>query len=373
MVRGLAALEVVLYHLRLIFLVSYPAVEQHTLVVRTSYFLAGMGHQAVMLFFVLSGLLIGPGVIESVTAGKWSWRKYAVNRTTRLCIVLFPVLLMTAALDGVGERLPGSHVYFIPTPNDLTSVVQREGLKTMACNALYLQSIYCESYGADPPLWSLNFEFWYYVLFPLLVWTLAFRTPWGMRIGYAIALAGVSYFVGSYFLRNFPIWLAGVAVALWYSRKPGGGEPNPAEPNPRRWVGLRLAVFGAAFLAISAVSIAKGASQFFHIDTDYLVALPAALFVATLLRADGSLIGKEPGGIYYRLAHWIAGFSYTLYLLHYPILIFIRAVLHTERTQPSVSRTMLQACIGVVTVGLCYLFSRLTEAHTAKVRGLMLG
>ena len=64
MIRGLAALEVCLGHLRGFFLVDYGQ-TQGGLAAKLFYTLTGMHHQAVMIFFVLSGFLVGGSVIRA--------------------------------------------------------------------------------------------------------------------------------------------------------------------------------------------------------------------------------------------------------------------------------------------------------------------
>src|ERR1039458_3880308 len=79
LVRGLAALAVMLGHVRSLFFVEYAQVEHRNLFLQGIYFLTGFGHESVMIFFVLSGLFIGPNVLESVRQGRWSWKRYSAH------------------------------------------------------------------------------------------------------------------------------------------------------------------------------------------------------------------------------------------------------------------------------------------------------
>ena len=103
--RGLAALAVLAGHLRSFVFVDLPDVQNHNTVTSAFYALTGLGHQAVMVFFVLSGFLIGNSVRQAAMRGDWSWRRYAIQRLTRLWVVLLPALLITAALDHLGVLL----------------------------------------------------------------------------------------------------------------------------------------------------------------------------------------------------------------------------------------------------------------------------
>src|SRR5437870_4126829 len=106
-VRGFAALTVVVGHIRGLFFANWVSLPSYsrTPVLNLFYFLTGLGRQAVMVFFVLSGFFIGWSVISSVRSGRWSWRGYLVRRLTRLGIVLVPALLLTALWDLAGIGL----------------------------------------------------------------------------------------------------------------------------------------------------------------------------------------------------------------------------------------------------------------------------
>ena len=79
---------------------------------KTFYFLTGLGHQAVMVFFVLSGFLVGGHVYTAVAEGRWSWPDYLIKRLTRLWIVLLPALVLTAIWDRIGITVTDSSMYF---------------------------------------------------------------------------------------------------------------------------------------------------------------------------------------------------------------------------------------------------------------------
>jgi hypothetical protein len=59
--RGLAALLVVVEHLRAFLFVPFPQVVSPGVITKAFYLVTGLGHQAVMIFFVLSGFLVGGG------------------------------------------------------------------------------------------------------------------------------------------------------------------------------------------------------------------------------------------------------------------------------------------------------------------------
>ena len=74
LVRGAAALLVMLGHLRNLFFVDFSEVASNANpLVKLVYLATGFSHYAVMIFFVLSGFLVGGGVLRGRIDGKWSW------------------------------------------------------------------------------------------------------------------------------------------------------------------------------------------------------------------------------------------------------------------------------------------------------------
>lgn len=88
--RGLAALTVLFYHVRgssWVELGILP-VAQRSLASEVFFGLNRLGNEAVMVFFALSGFLVGGKVIERIRGGRFDAGHYAVDRATRILIPL---------------------------------------------------------------------------------------------------------------------------------------------------------------------------------------------------------------------------------------------------------------------------------------------
>src|SRR5690242_13128033 len=83
MVRGAAAVVVLLFHVRYRFFLDYADVSNPTLVDRAWYVATAFGHDAVMVFFVVSGLLVGAAAMQACRTGRWRWSDYATARLVR--------------------------------------------------------------------------------------------------------------------------------------------------------------------------------------------------------------------------------------------------------------------------------------------------
>lgn len=61
LIRGCSALLVCMGHLRNAILVDYAELIHPSIAIKAIYFITSFGHQAVMIFFVLSGYFVGGG------------------------------------------------------------------------------------------------------------------------------------------------------------------------------------------------------------------------------------------------------------------------------------------------------------------------
>ena len=100
LIRALAAMAVFLQHLRTLIFISYsngPA----GFFKKTFYFLTGFSHEAVVIFFVLSGFFITGVVVNAWESGKFYFLNYGLDRLIRLWIVLIPGLMLTFIADRI--------------------------------------------------------------------------------------------------------------------------------------------------------------------------------------------------------------------------------------------------------------------------------
>src|SRR5277367_4953881 len=102
LIRGVAAWAVMWGHLQALFFVDFPQIQNPSLFLKAVYFLTGFGNEAVFVFFVLSGFLISTAIFSRQGSGNWSWRNYAIDRSSRLYVVLIPGLLFGLLWDKFG-------------------------------------------------------------------------------------------------------------------------------------------------------------------------------------------------------------------------------------------------------------------------------
>jgi peptidoglycan/LPS O-acetylase OafA/YrhL len=314
LLRGLAAFLVLLEHWRNLFFVDFPQLIRHRLIFAVPYLLSSAGHQAVVVFFVLSGYFISGAVFRAVERNQWLWSDYLLRRLVRLWVVLVPALLLCLLWDKLGIYLGHSPaLYGGNVNNHMTgNIHQLLAPSTFFGNLFFVQSILVPVFGSDGALWSLANEFWYYILFPLGLFTLRRATPIAHRLLYASLFFLVAWFVRGGILSGFPIWLMGTLLLFL---------PKPSfAPSLTRCLRPIAAVFYAVvFFALTKVHSIPG------LLSDYLLTLFTFPFLWLLLSADRAPVSQAAKAVY--ASRELARFSYTLYAVHTPLLVFFVSLL----------------------------------------------
>ena len=348
LLRGLCAVEVAAAHLRAEFFPGLRAMADPPLAYQALAFFTGFAHQAVVLFFLISGWLVGGGLLGKIGRPQ-ALQAYAIDRLSRLWTVLVPTFVLMLVFGVLAGQLIPNTIDYSPSNN--------YSLLSFAGNLVGLQTVTMEPFGANFPLWSLANETWYYLMFPLLLVLVAGSTPvrrvLAMLTLVAIALA-LPYDMTLYFL----VWLLGAI----FSRL------RVDCSNAVRW--LMLAVFGAvaAYFRLAGYNDDMTAASFVQ---DLVYSLVFLLFLCSMhIKADPAsrrMIRLRSAATFF------AEFSFTLYVFHIPL---IRLMQHVGlsvwggyRLSPSswVDYGIYFSLLGVVLV-LSYGSYLLFESHTPKVR-----
>lgn len=180
------------------------------------------GQESVITFFLLSGFVI-----------HYSWslsrdqrfRAYFLKRFARLYVPLLVVLPLTWLISA---WLQGR--WISPDfPTLLGNLFMLQDLKDDTRPGALV-----EPYMGNLPLWSLSYEWWFYMLyFPLVTWIRDAGWRSALVFGVSIA-AAIAYTLESVYvlrvLMYFAIWWSGVWLAdIWLARqKIGFGDALPA-------------------------------------------------------------------------------------------------------------------------------------------------
>lgn len=314
------------------------------------YFAAQFGHQAVILFFVLSGFWIARSVARRMEEG-WSWRSYLLDRLARLLPVLIPTLILGGLLDAIGT-------FWLQTPTHLgqtaTYVLRKNigadlSLFTLFGNLMFLQFL-VEPYGSNGPLWSLAYEFWFYIWFPALWLTIRLRSP-----SLALSTFMLGWLVPPLALA-FLSWLSGAAafgVVQWLR-----GRQRP----PRALCWFALLVTGLCLATVLVLAR-------FGADTwkDPVLALVFAAFLIMLI-----VVNPREMAMARPVARYGADASFSLYATHFPVMAFAAGLaVGPARLAPNMYGQALVAIILLGSAIIAWWFARCTESQTGKLRSLI--
>jgi peptidoglycan/LPS O-acetylase OafA/YrhL len=315
------------------------------------------GHQAVVSFFVMSGYLVGGAVVAQIRKQKPFLQEYFIHRFARIYVVVAPAIALTFLLDQTGRiYFPDAGIY------DLPAFHGHFTLSTLFGNLTSLQGIWADFYGTNGPLWSLACEFWYYVTFPLLLLPFARNYPPLLRFGgFALGLILVALLATpvSWFSLGYLLWVIGAGATLL------------TRPLIRsRWAALALYI--VAIIPVRLLVRGPILDEYPWLPTaaDILMTLLFANLMATLRfsPANGWPLLKP------QFHKRLADFSFSLYSIHMPALVFCRALVDHFYGRGWASALATPAHWGALgaamtaTVATAYVFSRFTEAQTGAAR-----
>jgi peptidoglycan/LPS O-acetylase OafA/YrhL len=311
--RGLAAFYVMVGHARWLLWEGYEGFQRHpasysAINKALVYFftLFKYGHEAVLFFFVLSGFVIHLRYARRIAgqgmAAKFDWAAFVWRRARRLYPPLLAAMALALVLDNIGKAA-GFSIYNQDTPYPVinTSLISHLDGVTALGNLAFVMNTYVPVFGCNGPLWSLKFEWWFYMIYPAF-WWLSRRS-----IALATALmAGL--FVASFFPAGWPLRLLHdvfTAMLAW-------------------WLGALLAdifagrlawrwhwvAFGAGLAGLLALRFAGGLHD-----------LGMGLMFSAVL-AGGFLLEEQKTRLrWLEKLKPLGDMSYTLYVTHFTVLV----------------------------------------------------
>ncbi len=281
--RGISALVVALAHGMAIFIEPLlPGVDLNV-------FLVTAAQASVMVFFALSGFLIGKSIAGNIArGGEFDLGAYARARALRIYpplvfAVLFTMLLVWLARIGLTQAL---------VPRAFTSTFEQAFGSLMLMNGFLSPTL-----SINGPLWSLSIEVWYYVIAGLCFT----RRP--VLVLAAMALFASGAFFSRYFVAYSPVWFAGLLLSFVH--------PRLAHKRAAAIVVLAAgALLAAAAWALRQYAWSKADESIVLFNVCFGLAFALGL----VLLVNGSRLRL-------RFLSGTAAYSYTLYLIHFPLLV----------------------------------------------------
>lgn len=336
--RFSAAFVVVICHARGSSFVEYGRLEQkyHSLLVATAFAFSRVGQEAVILFFVLSGFLVGGRSLQRAINQSFSLFCYSIDRVTRIYMPLLPALVLTACL-------------LLYRGENLCPLV-------FCGNLVGLNGVFVEDYGGNSPLWSLAFEIWFYVMWGSVLGLTTLKKRLARAIAWLLILASLAVFTRLQPLFLF-CWLLGVLGTI--------GRPANTK-------GLKLLVAG--FIIVCATVILQLSSDTVSLNVGLLNKYLPSDSISILILASGYVMllrsistWRPQRGmltVFERSGTLLASWSYSLYLTHFPVLNICELIIpgrSSEVSFTSVSIFVLRILVCIIFgIILYYFFERKT-------------
>lgn len=270
----------------------------------------GLGHAAVMVFFILSGYVIHyvadtrePTVVL-----------FAASRIARIYSVVIPALFFTILIDILLE--------YFGQQGEVRAYQLTAPWKYLPFFLLFMSDFWFlhEEVFSNAPFWSLSYEVWYYVAFALF-----FYLRGRPRTVLIVILALV---VGPRLWLLFPLWALGAWIYQAHR-----ADDRPAGRRMSR--GLAFVIFCASLAGLCAfigfginqqldvladrmsggtLGLYLRRSQFFLADFFLGILIGANIFAARYCGFNFKILSPAIG--------FLAGNSFTIYLMHLPLMEF---------------------------------------------------
>lgn len=318
--RGLAAFYVMVGHVRWL-LIAPNADFFKTPVSGLDKFLIYLvsifrfGHEAVFVFFLLSGFVIHLSISKQIVLTgklKFTFKDYFFKRFRRIYPPFIVALTVTFVLDSIALNLE------FPSHNHTTiySIINESfnfafSLPSLIGNLLFSYPQHAIIWGSDGPLWSLKYEWWFYMLYPLFLAINKWNSITSFVVVYAIkllsfAILPVNTLLGDV-LYFFDLWFIGAIMADIYTKR--------ININIKYLIPLVLlfpcCLFRETWLSYLPVNTWRYCGNI-------LFGLGIIGIIATCISFDKNIVKMRLA----KLLLFLGDISFSLYVIHLPFLLF---------------------------------------------------
>jgi len=331
---------------------------------KVSRLFLGLGPSAVLVFFFLSGYLVGGNEIVNLIRKKLNFSHYVFNRLTRLWIVLLPALLATFALNAFTCGNSRISLYCM-ADSELASHAKippqtSQKISDLISNAFFLQPFKGTQWGGNGPLWSLSYEFWYYLVFFSIISVVSYLLKREISFGLIpnlLVLFVASRILDLDWLILGIIWLSG-ALAAYFLKLDSFVSFTRKYQKP---IALKLTLLTFTF-TLPALICLKLLPRF--------ISFPIAIVFLTIaisltqnehtIDLNGSLRKTIVRGSEY---------SFSLYLTHFPLIALATSLfVPVDRWRMSPFGILILMLLTLGALLTAYGFAWLTEFNLTQVR-----
>jgi peptidoglycan/LPS O-acetylase OafA/YrhL len=262
---------------------------------------------------VLSGLAVA---LPPLNRGDFDWRAYYPRRMIRLLLPVTASIVLAVIVISVSLHDPSTAPSGWAAESSFGGIHWRDATRDL--------DVLVSSDAYNNPLWSLRYELLFSILLPLYVVVAAFagRWWWAVTIGAGIAI-GAGLLIGDANWVYLPVFLLGTLMAARLAGLQSLGR-NRLPPRWRLVLGIALLLLGIALLeARWELTPLRPGSESLMSATQLLSVFGAALIVLVAIAWAPFARFLE-----LRFVQWLGRISFSLYLVHVPILIATAWFLH---------------------------------------------
>ncbi|WP_162341286.1 acyltransferase family protein [Paenibacillus paridis] len=360
--RGLAALAVMVGHFLMVFtpivqntsglgLLDYPL----NLLKYTPLHAIWGGHEAVIMFFLLSGFVLS---LPFFSDRQQNYTKYVIKRICRIYIPFIVALFIAIALR---------EILFVSKLTDLTTYynnlwVAPPDMKSILHHLLFVGNYNTTRY--DPILWTLVHEMRISLLFPFVMLAIV-KGGWKIGLPLAIALSvGATVMLDIFetrFMTNFIVslhyasfFIVGALLAKYQ------GKLRAIFARMNSWWGALLLIVALCCYSFKWIGYGEDFHDMFmpH-GGDWMTALGASIFIIAAL--SSVRLSRQ---LQRRPLLFLGKISYSLYLYHMIVLLSLIHLLNGEMDKTFIVVIAFAASFGAG--ALSYYFVELPSIRLGK-------
>lgn len=341
LLRFASALLVVMCHYRGNFFIEYSllSVEDKNIFTQIFYFIGKLGNEPVVVFFVLSGFLVGGKAMQRILNNEIDVKSFFLDRFTRIMLPLLAalVLMITIAII-LGDPIPFKDI--------LGSLFSLQGILT--------------GFGGNTPLWSLAYEVWFYIFIGCLMIICRGKNKNNIIIAFFVLTICISIFT-KLETRYFLILFLGTFAFLL---------PRDNIKYLKSKIFILLILLGCSFVLSQLTSGIRSLnfSTFSFLEHKQISVFLA--FIAVLL-VHHLIVAKPHKRIWAdveRVSIKFSNFSYTLYLTHYPLMTLLAHLGFPKSKQINMTSILYYIIEILISLVVAYLIYLVSEKQTPTVK-----
>lgn len=341
LLRFVLALLVVMFHYRGFFFNEYCLLsdDEKNIFTQIFYFIGRLGNEPVIVFFVLSGFLVGGKALQRILNNDIDVKSFFIDRFTRIMLPLLATLLfMVVVAIILGTPIPFKDI--------LGSLFSLQGILT--------------GYGGNAPLWSLAYEVWFYIFIGCLMIICRGKNKKNILIAFFVLTICISIFT-KLETRYLLIMFMGTFSFLL---------PRENIKYLKSKIFLLLILLGCSFVLSQLTSETRSLnlSAFSFLEHKQISVFLA--FISVLL-VHHLIVAKPKKRIWANIesvSSKFSDFSYTLYLTHFPLM-YLLAYIGFPKSNPFNTISILYYIVEIlISLVVAYLIYLVSEKQTPIVK-----